>query len=153
MRYLFFLFLLLISTLSAQDSIEEFFENRFSQQPPTEQEELAVVQSIKNFFDRLNTHDISEAYYINTSKQFQGATSFENFQLFIQNLIGIDFKQKLDKHNVAFTSNDKNKATYFLLLNGKKKRQKFYVEFSLEKQEDDWKIMGIKIYEITYSGS
>lgn len=153
MRHVFVLFLLLFSSLSAQDSIEEFWGNRFSQQPPTEQEELIVVQSVKSFFDRLNTHDISEAYYINTSKQFQGTTSFENFQLFIQNLIGIDFKQKLDKHNVTFTTNDKSKATYSILLNGKKKGQRFYVEFSLERQDDDWKIMSIKIYAISYSGS
>lgn len=153
MRCAFFLFLFIFSTLSAQDSIEEFYENRFALQPPSEQDELEVVQAIKIFFDRIKTRDVSQAYYLSTSSQFQTATSFENFQLFIQNLIGIDFKQKLDKHNVTFTTDDKTKATYFLLLNGQKKGQKFYIEFYLEKQNDAWKIMSIKIYEISIPGT
>ena len=151
LRLILFLGLFSLSNLCADDSLENFFENRFDLQPPSEQEQLAVIHTIRTFFDRLKSRDVSEAYFLNTSPQFQSATSYENFRGFIQSLVDINLNQKLDKHNVYFLNNEKNKADFILLINGNKKGQRFYIEFYLENQEGVWKIMNIKIYEIYLS--
>ena len=138
-------------SLHAQDPIENFYENRFSLSPRTEEEEMAALDVVKTFFEKINSHQASEAYFINASTQFQAATSLEDFKLFVEPLVGLDFKQKLDKHNITFTTNDKSKATFFCILNGKIKGQNLKIDFQLENQDGDWKIMGIKIYEINKS--
>lgn len=130
-----------------RDSLEKFYDDRFSLYPPTEQEQLAVVEALETFLERLRGRNVTEAYFLSTSREFQGTITFEGFKLFVQNLIGIDFEETLNKNAVSFNSNDKTKATYKLTLTGKKK-QKYLIEFSLENQEGDWKIMNIKIYEV-----
>lgn len=144
-----FFFFFLFSSLMAEDSIENFFENRFSLQPPTEEDELAVVQAVKDFLDKIKAGDISGAYFLTTSPQFQLATPLENFRIFVQSFHDIDLKEKFNIHNVIFTDANKTKAAFAVMLKGKKKGQRFNLEFALENQDGDWKIMSVKVYEIT----
>ncbi len=140
-------FLLLFSSVMAQDSLHNFFENRFALEPPTVEEKMAVTQVVQSFLTRVQVKDLTHAYYVNTSKQFQKITSFENFRSFVQKLADVDLPGILDSDFVAFTDNAKHKASYLLIAKGKKKNQKFRIEFTLEKQDDDWKIMTVKIHE------
>lgn len=151
LRYLCFFILCFFTPLSAQDSVGEFFENRFSLNPPSNEELQAVVQTVDNFLETISAHDLSKAYYFNTSKEFQAATPFHEFQLFVQQLEDIDFKQKLDKNHVTFTDTNRTKASFFVILNDKKKEERLYIEFYLANQDDIWKIMSINIYEISYT--
>lgn len=147
MPIFFIFFLLFYSTLSAQE-MESPHENRFSLFPPTEDEKKVIVDFIHSFFGKITTHAIPDAYFNQTSHQFQAVTSLENFTTFVQPLMGVDVSEKLVSGNVAFTSNDKKTATFFVIFKTKEKGRSLRVEFKLENQDDDWKIMSIKIYKI-----
>jgi hypothetical protein len=152
LKYLFILFTTLSLSLAAEESVIDFFEKRLSLQPPTEQEELAVVQAIQIFLERIQQRNINDAYFLSTSKEFQKASSFNYFRLFTQDLYGKVLTIQLTRNNVSFTNVTKDQATYQILLKGSPANQKFYLEFDLANQEGDWKIMHIKIYE-SYSST
>nr|WP_166154119.1 hypothetical protein [Neochlamydia sp. AcF84]NGY94163.1 hypothetical protein [Neochlamydia sp. AcF84] len=147
MKYLFILFTTLSLSLAAEESVIDFFEERLSLHPPTEQEELAVVQAVHLFLERIQQRNINDAYFLSTSKEFQQASSFKYFHLFIQDLYGKVLTTQLTRKNVSFTNVAKDQATYQILLKGSSTYQKFYLEFHLANREGDWKIMHIKIYE------
>jgi len=148
MRPFFFIFFLLFYTiLSAQEIEESRYENRFSLFPPTEEEKKVIVDFIHSFFEKINSHAISDAYFNQTSHQFQTVTSLEDFTIFVQPLMEADFADKLVTNHVSFTSNDKNSASFFAIIKNKEGHQ-LRLEFKLENQDGDWKIMSIKIYEV-----
>lgn len=138
---------LFCSSLMAQDSIGEFFEDRFALHPPTEEEQNAVVQAVQIFFEKIKTNDIPGAYFITTSSKFQAATSLDKFRIFIQTHEA-DFSQKLDKHSVTFTNAEKSKANLSFTLKGKQKGQRFHFDFELENEDGFWKIVRIRGYEV-----
>lgn len=149
MRPLIFILCLILSPLwGEEDSLEEFFGSRFALVPPSKEDEKAVFQAIQTFFERLKTKNVTEAYFISTSPQFQGTLSFKQFKLFIQRLLELKYQEDLKKGSISFSGSEKDKALYTILLKGNKKDEKFYVELSLEKQDEEWKIVNIKIYQI-----
>lgn len=142
----------LFSVEKDSDSLEEFFGNRFALQPPSAQEEKDAADFVQNFFKRIEAKDLTEAYHLDTSPEFKSTMSYERFRIFIRDLDELDFSQKHEKFNVNFQTNDKNKATYSTLLKGKQPGERIYVDFSLKRDEEgNWKIMGIKIYDIYHS--
>ena len=149
---LIFLFSI-FSSLSANETetIQDFLEKRFSLQPPTEQEELAVVNTVQKFLDRIHERNVTDAYFSSTSPEFRNVVSFDRFKQLVQKLSGYDFKQNVKKNNVSFSNNEKTKANFNVLLTNPNDNIKYYIEFSLDNQEGDWKIMNIKIYEIYHT--
>lgn len=158
MRFLtFILFLFFSFALQAKetrmDSLEDFFGTRFALQPPTEQEEGEVFEFIQNFFKKIYLKNTAAAYHQDTSPDFKRSMSYENFRVFIQNFDDLDFNQKHEKFNISFTNNEKSQASYTTLLKGKHPGEQFYLEMTLKKDDDDWKITSIKIYDIYHSKS
>lgn len=147
MRRFLFLALIFCSTLTAQDSIEEFVQNRYRLYPPTEEERAAVTQAIQVFFDKLRVHDLPDAYFNSTSVQFQKATSLKKFKVFVQSFEEGDFSTP-DQLSVSFIDINKSKAFSTVLLKSTKDEQKFRLEISLEYQDEDWKIMSIKVFKV-----
>lgn len=132
----------------SMDSLEDFFGNRFALYPPSPEEEKTVVEFIEQFFDSINVKDTTHVYYLNTSPEFKGKMSYENFRVFINDLDEIDFSKKPQEFNVNF-STDRQQATYTTVLPGKKPKEKTSLEFYLKRHEDgDWKIDSIKVYNL-----
>jgi TolA-binding protein len=99
------------------------------------------VDVVDHQLDALRQHDISKAYYNYTSKDFQTATSLDQFRNFIEsypvflNNQSAHFTQRSIEHNIgilkgALTSNDHVSTP---------------IEYKLIKENDKWKILSIRL--------
>lgn len=107
----------------------------------TPENENEVKQVINDQFAALKTGDISKAYYAFTSKQFQEAASFDDFEKYLKRHEEMGQNKSADIQNISFQPNYAAAAVLLTSNNGK---QQSYL-YRLVPENSKWKILSIKM--------
>jgi Domain of unknown function (DUF4864)/zinc-ribbon domain len=107
--------------------------------PDFNSKELSDV--IQGQLEQVRQHDLAKSYKDYTSKEFQKATSLEEFENFINNQPGFYDNVSLDLNKLTFNNNI---GTFSGIMSAKD-GEKFSIEYDLIKEGGKWKIMHIQI--------
>jgi hypothetical protein len=98
---------------------------------------------VENQLAAIRNHQLTEAYYSYSSKEFQAATSLETFKEFVKDIPALS-------QNESFTLTsktlDKEQGILVGVLHGKE-QTKAEVEYSIIKEEGKWKILSIRLQD------
>lgn len=99
------------------------------------------VDVVDHQLNALRQHDISQAYYDYTSKEFQSATSLDQFRNFIEaypvflNNQSAHFSQRSIEHNIGTLKGNLTSTNHV----------NTPIEYKLIKEDDKWKILSIRL--------
>ncbi|MBS4167736.1 DUF4864 domain-containing protein [Parachlamydia sp. AcF125] len=102
-----------------------------------------LTETVEKQLEALRTHQVTEAYYSFTSKEFQNTIGLEKFREFIQHYPSFYENKTVNFYESTFGNN-------LLTLKGvliSQDNRQLNVEYQLVDEEGTWKILSIKILE------
>lgn len=116
----------------------------YTPQKTVQTDKEAVEETLENFLKNIRVFDISRSYYAFTTKQFQKAVSWEDFNIFVRKY-SVFFKNKhATLENLTFDGDLANYKGLIVAVDG----ENYSIDITFLKAEDEWKIHAISLNDL-----